>query len=131
MDRLTTADFNEAVRIRNRPPPGCSKSVTTEQKICARLRRLQKNPGELQKSHKNGFRSAQLPGGARGCACQAPKLVDFRLLLLRLKAVLKYARRIGGAAMRCLRRGDFSARRRIAGLRGASRTDPDGLSQMA
>src|SRR6202022_1519073 len=88
MDRLTTADFNEAVRIRNRPPPGCSKSVTTEQKICARLRRLQKNPGELQKSHKNGFRSAQLPGGARGCACQAPKLVDFRLLLLRLKAVL-------------------------------------------
>src|ERR1700732_5434408 len=67
MDRLTTADFNEAVRIRNRPPPGCSKSVTTEQKICARLRRLQKNPGELQKSHKNGFRSAQLPGGARGC----------------------------------------------------------------
>src|ERR1700738_2159768 len=88
MDRLTTADFNEAVRIRNRPPPGCSKSVTREQKICARLRRLQKNPGELQKSHKNGFRSAQLPGGARGCACQAPKLVDFRLLLLRLKAVL-------------------------------------------
>src|ERR1700736_6224640 len=88
MDRLTTADFNEAVRIRNRPPPGCSKSVTTKQKICARLRRLQKNPGELQKSHKNGCRSAQLPGGARGCACQAPKLVDFRLLLLRLKAVL-------------------------------------------
>src|ERR1700737_1373589 len=84
MDRLTTADFNEAVRIRNRPPPGCSKSVTTEQKICARLRRLQKNPGELQKSHKNGFRSAKLPGGARGWACQAPKLVDFRLLLLRL-----------------------------------------------
>jgi hypothetical protein len=30
--------------------------VTREQKICARLWRLQKNPGELQKSHKMDLR---------------------------------------------------------------------------
>src|ERR1700738_2504514 len=54
MDRLTTADFNVAVCIDS--PPGSSKSVTREQKICARLWRLQKNPGELQKSHKMDLR---------------------------------------------------------------------------
>src|ERR1700736_4134775 len=54
MDRLSTADFNVAVCIDS--PPGSSKSVTREQKTCARLWRLQKNPGELQKSHKMDLR---------------------------------------------------------------------------
>src|SRR6516164_4895001 len=44
--------FQQSCVHRNKPPPGCTRSVTTEQKICARLRRLRKNPGKLQKSHK-------------------------------------------------------------------------------